>query len=289
MRTRRRPATSIVALLALLIAIGGACSDDEGGGGRTQSAVQALLAAAPGKTIDAGSARIAVDAAVQGRTRGTFAGEGMFAFETEKGRLELDLGPLGLAGASNTEVLLDGNIVYLKLGAALPGLGQRPWVRIDLATLTDGQGDGIEALRQLRANDPRAVINELRGATGDAEKLGTESVRGAETTRYRTTVDLDKAAADSPASVRADLAEVARQLGTSELAMEAWLDDEGRIRRLQYSIDLAELDEEAPAKGTGTGTVVATLELFDFGTEVAVVLPPEDQTTDLAQLLGGVR
>lgn len=280
---------TIVALVATLVAFTGACSDDEGGGAGTPSAVQALLAAAPGATIEAGSARIAIDAAVQGQTRGTFAGEGAFAFKTEKGRLELDLGPLGLAGASETEVLLDGDVVYLKLGAALPGLGQRPWVRIDLGTLTGGQGDGIEALRQLRANDPRAVINELRGATGDAEKLGTEAVRGTDTTHYRATVDLDKAAAASPASVRDDLAEVARQLGTSKLAMEAWLDDGGRIRRLQYTIDLAELDEEAPAKGNGTGTVVATLELFDFGTDVAVELPAEDQTTDLAQLLGGAR
>ena len=58
---------------------------------------------------------------------------------------------------------------------------------IDLGALKPGQGDGIEALRQLRANDPRAVINELRGATGDAAVVGTEAVRGAETTETGTT------------------------------------------------------------------------------------------------------
>lgn len=282
MRTFRRPVPTLVGLLAVLVAASAGC----GGGSGGPSEAEALLVAAPGTTIDAGSARIAVNASIDGQRRGTFAGEGEFAFKTERGRLELDLGPLGLAGASNTDVLLDGDLVYLKLGAALPGLKQRPWVRIDLGTLKAGQGDGIEALRQLRANDPRAVINELRGATGDAAKVGTETVRGTATTHYRTTVDLDKAAAASPAAVRDDLAEVARQLGTSKLAMEAWLDVEGRIRRLQYTIDLADLDEDAPAKRTGTGKVVATLELYEFGVEVAAEPPPADQTTDLAELLG---
>jgi len=284
MRIFRRPVPTLIGLLASFAVTLAGCSDGTGSGGG--SAIQDLLAAAPAKTIGAGSARIAVDASIQGQRRGTFAGQGEFNFESERGRLELDLGPLGLAGASKTEVLLDADLVYLKLGAALPGLGQRPWVRIDLGALKAGQGDGIEALRQLRANDPRAVINELRGATGDAAKVGTEAVRGAETTHYKTTVDLDKAAAASPASVSDDLAEVARQLGTSKLAMEAWLDAEGRIRRLQYTIDLADLDEDAPAKRTGTGMVVARLELYEFGVDVAVEPPPADQTTDLAELLG---
>ena len=270
--------------MALAAVSSGACA--KSGGTVDPSSPQAILAAAPGRTIAAGSARIAVDAAVQGQIKGTFAGDGAFAFKTEQGRLELDLGPLGLAGAGRTEVLLDGDVVFLKLGGALPGLGQRPWVRIDLSQLKKGQGDGIEALRQLRANDPRAVLNELRGATGDADKVGSESVRGEATTHYRTTVDLDKAAAASPQGVRDDLTEVARQLGTSKLAVEAWLDADGRVRRLRYTIDLADLDEEAPAKGAGTGTVVATLELFDFGAEVTVAPPPANQTTDLADLLG---
>lgn len=281
MRSWRRP---FLLVLVTVAAWSGACSKD--GGTVDPSSAQGILAAAPAKTIEAGSARIAVDAAVQGQTKGTFAGEGAFAFGTEQGRLVLDLGPLGLAGAESTEVLLDGDVVYLKLGAALPGLGQRPWVRIDLGGLKEGQGDGIEALRQLRANDPRAVINELRGVTGDAEKVGTETVRGIETIHYRATVDLDKAAAASPARVRADLTEVARQLGTPTLPVEAWLDADGRLRRLRYTIDLADLDEEAPAKGDGTGTVVASLELFDFGTEVSVAPPPAAETTDLADLLG---
>lgn len=285
MSTRRRP---LLVLLAVLAATLAGCSGDADGGA-APSGAQAVLAAAPDRTIGAGSARIAIDAALRGQTRGSLTGEGAFSFDSGRGRLELDLGPLGLAGAGRTEVLLDGDVVFLKLGGALPGLGARPWVRIDLGSLGKGQGDSIEALRQLRANDPRAVIHELRGVTGDAVKVGTEVVRGAETTRYRATVDLDKAAASAPVEVRGHLAEVARQLGTSELEMDAWLDADGLLRRLQYTIDLASLDDSAPAKGTGTGTLVATLELFDFGADVAVEAPAKAETTDLDELLGGRR
>jgi len=284
MSSRRR---LLLFALALAGVTSGACS--KGGGAVEPSGPTAILAGAPARTIAASSARIAINAAVKGQIKGTFAGEGAFAFGTERGRLVLDLRPLGLAGTDRTEILLDRDVVFLKLGGALPGLGQRPWVRIDLSKLKKGQGDGIEALRQLRANDPRAVINELRGVTGDAEKVGTEAVRDVETVHYRATVDLDKAAAASPAGVRDDLREVARQLGTSKLAVEAWLDADGRVRRLRYTVDLARLDENAPAKGAGRGTVVATLDLFDFGTDVAVAPPPADQVTDLADLLGTAR
>lgn len=274
-------------VLVLVLLTLGACTD--GDGEVNTSSPQGILTAAPGKTIAAGSSRIAVKAAVDGQTRGTFDGAGEFEFETERGRLDVDLGPLGLAGAGRTEVLLDRDNVYLKLGRQLPGLGNKPWLKIDLDAVAGGQGDSIEALRQLQANDPSAVLNYLRGVTGKVTELGVETVRGAATTHYKATIDLAKAAESSPEEVRDDLAEVRRQLGESRLPVEAWIDDEGRLRRLRYRIDLAELGDDAPAKGAGTGTATANLELFDFGVDVAVTTPPEGETTDLARLLGGTR
>lgn len=284
MRTFRRWVPVIVGVLL------SACSSGEGTdeGAADASSARGILTAAPGKTIDAGSARVDVHAALEGQTRGTLDGEGALEFETEKGRLEVDLRPLGLAGGGRTEVLLDRDVIYIKLGQSLPGLGQRPWVKIDLDALSEGQGDSIPAFRQLRANDPSAVLNSLRGVTGEVTEVGKEEVRGTTTTRYRATVDLEKAAASSPDAVRDDVAEVMRQLGTERLPVEAWIDGEGRLSRLRYTLDLAELDDEAPAKGTGTGSATTTLELYEFGVDVAVAVPPADQTTDLADLLGGL-
>jgi hypothetical protein len=280
MKARRRHLVALVAFLGLL-----GCSDDDGGD--DTSAAARILAAAPGKTTEEGSSRITLNAAVQGQTRGTFDGAGEFEFETEQGRLEVDLAPLGLVGEGRTAVLFDRDVVYLNLGGQLPGLGDRPWVKIDLDAVAGGRGDSIEALRQLQANDPTAVLNYLRGVTGKVTEVGPAEVRGTKTMHYKASVDLDKASKASPSEVRDDLAEVIRQLGGTRLPVEAWIDADGRLRRLRYTIDLAELSDDAPAKGSGTGKVTASLELFDFGVEVAVVTPPPAETTDVAKLLGG--
>lgn len=281
MRTTPR---AVLVVAAVLVA---ACSGGDGDGDGSAPSPASVLAAAPGRTIDAGSSRVAVSAALEGQTRGKLDGEGVFEFASERGRLEVDLGPLGLAGAGRTAVVLDGDVVYIELGRRLPGLGDRPWVKVDLDALAEGQGDSIEALRQLKANDPAAILNSLRGVTGEVTVVGEEPVRGVDTTRYEATVDLGKASEASPGEVRDDLAEVTRQLGGERLPVEAWIDAEGRLRRLRYTVDLAELSDEAPAKGAGAGRSTTTLELYEFGVDAAVAVPPDDQTTDLGALLGG--
>lgn len=281
MRARAR-----VLAVAVVLAAGACSGGGDADGGADPQSPRGVLAAAPARTIEAGSARIAVVANLEGQRRGTFDGQGELDLGAERGRLAVDLAPLGLAGEGRTEVLFDGDVVYIDLGRRLPGLGDRPWVRIDLAALEEGQGDSIEALRQLKANDPGAVLNLLRGVTGDVEVVGPEDVRGAPTTRYRATVDLAAARGSSPEAVRDDLDEVIRQLGTSRLPVEAWLDAEGRLRRLRYTFDLAELADDAPAKGAGEGRATATLELYDFGVEVAFAEPAPSQVTDLGDLLG---
>lgn len=271
-------------LLLAGVVVAGGCSGGEGDEG--SASPRGILAAAPGRTVAAGSARIAVHAALEGETKGTFDGDGEFEFGPGHVRLEVDLGPLGLAGAGRTEVLLDGDVVYIELGGSLPGLAGRPWVRIDLDRLAEGQGDSIEALRQLKANDPSAVLNYLRGVTGVVAEAGAEEIRGLPTTRYTATVDLAEAMASAPEDARDDLAEVIRQLGTERLPVEAWIDGDGRLRRLRYTVDLAALSDDAPAKGRGTGRATASLELYEFGVDVAFRPPPVGQVTDLAELLG---
>jgi hypothetical protein len=263
----------------------GACS---GGGDEAADpgSPRGVLAAAPARTIEAGSSKVALVASLEGQTRGTFDGQGELEFGAERGRLEVDLAPLGLAGEGRTMVLLDGDVVYIELGRRLPGLSDRPWVRIDLDGLKDGQGDNIEALRQLKANDPSAVLNALRGVTGQVTEVGAEDVRGTPTTHYRATVDLNAAKEASPESARDDLDEVVRQLGTERLPVEAWVDAEGRLRRLRYTVDLADLADDAPAKGVGEGRSTATLELYEFGAPVTFQAPGPSEVTDLAELLG---
>jgi hypothetical protein len=63
--------------------------------------------------------------------------------------------------------------------------------------------------------------------------------------------------------------------------MDVWVDGDGRLRRLEYEMELSDVDGARVAVGV-------TMELYDFGVEVDVVAPPADETTDLFELLGGV-
>lgn len=72
---------------------------------------------------------------------------------------------------------------------------------------------------------------------------------------------------------------------TQSLPADVWVDDEGRLRKMQYRLKLR-------AKGTSTSqqqgaTVSTTMELFDFGTTANVRRPPASQVADFAELLQG--
>ncbi len=264
-------------LILVLTLVAGACRD--GSGSNREALVEA-----PSKTAAAETSRIALDVDIDGGSRsGTFRGEGVYAFRTGNGRLELDLSALGLTGSQGkAEMLLLGELIYVKLPVDLPQLAARPWVKVDLDQL--GQQTGIDtgSLNQLRYSDPTSLMRLLRLITGDVEEEGSEQVRGVETTRYRTELDLAKAREQMPP----ELLRLVDQLGQQKLPIEAWVDEEGRLRRFRQVADLSKANLTGPAAGA-TGTVVTTFELHDFGVQVDVKPPPAEQVSDLAALLGG--
>jgi hypothetical protein len=195
---------------------------------------------------------------------------------------------LGLPGGGRVEMILLGNVFYMKLPAeALSGEPQllaRPWLKVDLATLSQQSGVNLEALGQLRDNDPTAALNFLRGVSNDVKKVGSEKVRGAETTHYSATADLNKTVEQVPADLRDDITRLIGQLGTSTIPTEAWVDDDGRLRRMRYIVDLSRVQAGGQPAPLG-GVLTTTIEAFDFGADVDVSEPPADQVTDFAALM----
>ncbi|MGH9154343.1 MAG: hypothetical protein ACRD1K_00460 [Acidimicrobiales bacterium] len=242
------------------------------GGGSGRSA-QDILSDAPARTLAEGTVRVAISASLAGGGAGpSFEGEGEFDFDGHRGRLVL-------TGGGASEIRFLGSVVFVKLAQ----LSARPWLRLDVEELSARPGVDLESLRQLQRNDPTAVLNYLRGATDDVEEVGTETVRGDTTTRYSATLDLDKAAAKAEPEVREDIRRIVRELGTSRLPTEAWIDEEGRLRRLRYTLDLADL-ADAGSRPIG-GKFTASFELFQFGRPVEVADPPADEVTDLSDLI----
>jgi hypothetical protein len=114
---------------------------------------------------------------------------------------------------------------------------------------------------------PTDVLTRVLLASDENEEVGTEEVRGAETTHFRARVDLMKLVEQLPAAERPE-GDVAQLWGSRFVPVEIWIDDESRLRRI--TIEQRENEED------GNPAMTITVELFDYGVEVDVQPPTED-------------
>ena len=274
-----RGALAVIATAAAVLALA-AC----GGGDEPSAEPGEAVAAAATNTAEADSSKIAftatfgVPTGVEGEaTEGALSGEGEFDYENRRGRLTVDLGDLlaeaGLPGDASFELLLDENVLYLNfplLTAFVPDA--KEWLKVDLE---EAAGLGGFDLSQLGGNDPTRYLDYLKATGADVEEVGSEEVRGVETTHYRATVDLNEALELVPEEQRASV-QALIDAGTTLLPLDTWVDGDGLVRRI---------DVDVPAGESGaTGNV--TMDLFEFGVDVEIEPPPADQVTDVSELEG---
>lgn len=232
-------------------------------------------------TLEAGSANFVLDQhiTVDDETdEQRVLSEGSADLAGGRSRQTTEAQALGVADVA-VETVEEGSVVFLRLPE---GEGPTPWVRLTVGeNLVTPQ---LEQLFTLAPGDPRKHLSYLLGVI-EAEQVGQEEIRGATTTHYRATADLPRAAEQADETVRAFVQQQVERLGLTELPVEFWLDDQGRVVRQSFSYDLAGVTlpgEELV--GELEGEAATTIEYFDFGTDVDVRLPPEDQVTDYAEL-----
>jgi len=292
---RRLTFILVPVLAALALA---ACGGGSGGGDAAveteAGSADSILAAAASNASGAGSSKVDFTVTMQiPEQEGpvTLSGQGAFDYEARRGQLTYDFGDLfaalgqSLPGADEpVEIVLDGNVFYMKFGLLsnlVPGV--KPWIKFDLESLAGQEGLDLSQFQSINQGDPSQILEYLRAA-GNVEEVGTEEVRGAETTHYKGVIDLDRVAELAPADVRDQLRQSIDQLeeqtGLTELPVEVWIDGDGLPARIQYSFDGSMLPG-----GEGEGfTTIFTMELYDWGTEVAVEPPPVGEVTDSSEL-----
>jgi hypothetical protein len=107
----------------------------------------------------------------------------------------------------------------------------------------------------------------------DVENLGREDVRGVSTTHYRASFDLEQVYRSAGAVTDEDaFAELLEQYRSTVMTTEAWVDDDGLVRRTVTSIPLADGTQEVKA------------EFFDFGVKVDSSVPSDDETFDFGDI-----
>lgn len=271
---------------ALLLPVLVACGAKDGGSGAQkndnpvveQQPIDVLRAAAA-KTAEGGTARVAM--AVEGGGV-SMTGTGVTSLTEVKGSMKMTMSAQGQN--IDMEMLMLGNVMYMKM-PMLPTGGK--WMELDLAELSKAGNVDLEALTQLQQNDPKQALTYLQGVSDDVKKEGTETVRGAETTKYTGTLDMSKAAsAQKDERARKAIESVVKQMGATKIPMTVWIDAEGRMRKMVQTIDLSNATGEG-MQGL-SGTMTTTFEMFDFGVALDVKAPPADQVTDGSALLNGM-
>jgi len=227
---------------------------------RASDPVETLRHAA-GILVDAGTSKASTSMEMAtGGTRVTIRGEGGYDYRKQVGSLRVQL-PQTPAGTAEhrpiTELLAPGALFMKNRGAGVPADN---WVRVDTAALSDGN------LVTGGATDPYAAAELLLG-TRTATGLGRTEFAGVEVRHYRGTADLAAAAKGASEGVRASLAAAAKGFATAAVPFDAYLDDQGRIRKIRYRFSFVNGREKS------TVAVASTTLLYDFGVPVDVRLP----------------
>ena len=267
-----RRITAVLSAMLLLLVVG--CGSDANAAER--------IAAAPEITSEGGSARMAMKMTMAGGAQNIeMTAEGAVEFATQRGTMTMDMGAATEQMGGKIEMITDGSTIYMKMpNAEQLGL-KTPWMKMDMDALTGTPGMGN--LQQLN-NDPSNSMQLLRGVADDVEEVGTEELRGAQTTHYKATIDLNKALEEAPKDAQEYLRQQFETAGITQLPVDVWIDDEGRMRRQSFEMDLSKI-EGADAPGAPT-SMTLDMELFDFGAPVDVKPPPAKDVTDFADIQG---
>ncbi|MFF5976643.1 hypothetical protein ACFY7C_34575 [Streptomyces sp. NPDC012769] len=193
-----------------------------------------------------------------GGTRVTIRGEGTYDFRRRTGSLQVVL-PKAASGESAhrpiTELLAPGALYMKNRGAGVP---DDKWVRVDTTALDDGN------LVTGGATDPAAAAELLRGAQR-VDYVGEVDLAGVKVRHYRGVADLAAAARRASPQVRGALAAAAKGFTTDAVPFDAYLDGEGRLRKVRHQFSFSNQGR--------TVAVASTTLLYGFGARVAVTLP----------------
>ncbi|MHC3469026.1 hypothetical protein ACYF6T_09950 [Streptomyces sp. 7R007] len=246
----RRQHTHAVVTAGLLVWACG-CAGHGTDDSRASADPVATVRRAAGTLVAAGSSKASTSMEMaSGGTRVTIRGEGVYDYRRQLGRLRVEL-PRDPAGAAEhrpiTELLAPGALFMKNRGAGVPA---DKWVRVDTATLTDGN------LVTGGATDPYAAAELLR-STRSATYLGRTEFAGTRVWHYRGTTEL------APA--------VAKGFAGRAVPFDVYLDEQGRIRKIRHRFRFVN------GRQKDAVAVWSTTLLYDFGTPVTVRLPdPRD-------------
>jgi hypothetical protein len=243
------------------------------------------VARAAARTSDVSGLRFSMVMKIQGAgVSGSMTASGA---TDSAGHLELtmDLSDIGRGdgpGARGTlSIVEDGTSMYVSgdgLERVLPD--GKKWGRIDLSRAVRELGLDVSMVPGGQT-DPRTSLDQLREA-GNVVEVGAGTVRGVATTRYSVLLDLRKGLDRLDAPSRKAMVTVLDRIeraGGRYVPADVWIDGDGYVRRFRAII----------SNYLGSGVSLSlSMDIFDPGSPVTIVVPPESQVADLTNELEGL-
>ena len=297
--TVRRPPVLFAALVVVVAVVAAGC-------GSSSVAIPELtsFASVAQKSSSADSARFSMNLGMTmpGTSKPlAFTAEGGFDTPAQRSQLTVDLssfaelfkslgsslggttsGDLGSPADWKLEAIQDGKTAYIHfplLAKQLPP--GKTWIRGDAKELSSADAGQMSQFGSLAGTDPRDIFGMLKAVSGSIESVGTEKIRGVETSHYRATIDLAKVEQLVPAAQQQSLGglgQSAKQSGVSELPLDVWVDSDQRVRKLSIDLDAKQPGSDQSVKAS------LVVELYDYGTALDLKLPPADQVVDASTL-----
>lgn len=192
----------------------------------------------------------------------------------------------GFSMPAGTEFRLVDEVMYLNSskGGLLPGVGDDGWVKLPMDGVK-AEGANLGGLDPTMA-DPREQLRKMLD-TEDVTKVGTETMDGVKTTRYRASISPEGSGTVTEKKTSSHSNELSRQLEeqledsirssfglTKPVTVDAWVDAEYHARKLQVTLPFL-------------GEATMTMKFTDFGSDVQVEAPADAKELNLGDLLGG--
>jgi hypothetical protein len=292
---RRLAPVALCALLAVTALVAGC-----GGSGSSAPPAIGDLAQVADRTADARTASftVRVDQSL-GSQALSISASGAFDAAAGRARLSVDLSglakgfaglgaALGATGAGfddparwKLEAIRDGVQVYASSPLLAPVLPPgKTWLSGDLAKIAAEYGVDPGQLGSLGGGDPRDLLDLLRATSGGLERVGTDSLRGVETTHYRAELNPKQALGlvgkGAGAGLVDSLAGAIQRAGLERIPVDVWVDGDSLLRRLDANVSLEHGGRESTSR--------LSVELFDYGEPVDVTPPPAAEVAGLDEL-----
>lgn len=247
-----------------------ACGSDSEGGGDTSAAEAAEDLPGEGEEVDPADFMADLKEGFEASTTakmgmdidygaGAMEADGEVDYTTDPPNLTMSMSE-GAMGVGSLDMRLVDNVIYMNLGS----MSQDKFVRFDL----DDAKSLPPGLDQLEGQmDPLAAFEDMEDALTSVTFVGTEDLEGDEVNRFEVTVDTTKMDTMQQLPAEAGLPE--------ELTYELWLDGEYRMRKADMTMAL----DAGPVQQVST-----VYTLSDWGTDVTIEAPPEDEVADPSEL-----